>query len=79
MIFNQFSPKKKKRINAVALIIGVLALILGFIPGFFPYQWGLVIFVFSLVVVGIVTVILPDPEPDGEPEPENQNLPKPPV
>ncbi len=79
MIFNEFSPKKKKRINTITLIIGVLVMILGFVPGFLPYQWGMVIFVFSLVVVGIVTVILPEPDPNAEPEPEDQTLPKPPV
>ncbi|MDP2933534.1 MAG: DUF3784 domain-containing protein, partial [bacterium] len=90
MIFATMSPEKKKKINRVVVGIGLVFLVLGFLPGFISYQWGIILFVFSLVIYGIIKVIIPEPEPEinvpseGEGvekllksgEEENKNLPE---
>jgi len=62
MIFATMSPEKKKKINRVVVGIGLIFLVLGFLPGFISYQWGIILFVFSLVIAGIIKVIIPEPE-----------------
>lgn len=64
MIFSTMTPEKKKRISRWVVGSGVLALIVGFFPGWIAYQWGIVVFVFCLVATGIVRIIIPEPEPE---------------
>jgi len=65
MIFAVMSPEKKKKINRVVIGLGLIFLVLGFLPGFISYQWGMVLFVFSLIIAGVIMVIIPEPEPEG--------------
>lgn len=62
MIFLTLSSSQKKKLNRLIYALGIIALITGFIPGWLSFQWGLVLFIFSLVLAGIVKIIIPDPE-----------------
>ncbi|MCL5435708.1 MAG: hypothetical protein M1275_01345 [Patescibacteria group bacterium] len=57
------SSKQKKRFSRWSIGLGALALIIGFFPGWLPWQLGIVIFVFCLVAAGIVHIIIPEPDP----------------
>ena len=62
MIFSHISVEQKKIINRVILGLGFIVLLLGFFTDFLSYRWGIVFFVFTLVVGGIVKIIIPEPD-----------------
>lgn len=74
MIFAVMSPEKKKKINRVVIGLGLIFLVLGFLPGFISYQWGIVLFVFSLIIAGVIMVIIPEPEPEAHVAPEGDEV-----
>lgn len=64
-------PDQKLKATRIFLVIGIGSLILGFFTPLMPYWLGIVIFVFSLVGVGVIKVVIPPPDvypPDLENE-----------
>ncbi len=61
-------PEKKKKYSRIALVVGAIFLILGLFPGIIVWQLGLVVFIFSLVAAGVITIAIDstDPEPSDE-------------
>lgn len=60
------SPEKKKKVNRGILAFGILVVAIAFFSGWLAYQWGIVIFVFCLVAMGIIKIVVPEPEPEPE-------------
>lgn len=58
----ELTPKKKKKASRVIIGSGLAIFIIGLVAGLFSYKWGLVIFVFSLVIAGYVQIAVPAPE-----------------
>ncbi|MBI4053704.1 MAG: hypothetical protein HY397_00065 [Candidatus Doudnabacteria bacterium] len=74
MIFKTLTPQQKKKSHKITFGVGVLFLILGFVPGIISYQAGIIIFIFSLVIIGVVETIVPEPDPaDSAKEKDDDN------
>lgn len=76
MIFTTIHPNTKKTIVRVIVGVGFVLMMLGFFTDIIAYQWGIVIFVFSFVIAGIVRIIVGEPEQPHVPEPEDSHIDK---
>jgi hypothetical protein len=60
----------KAKATKIFLTIGIIFLVLGFIPGLISYKLGIVVFLFSLVGVFAVKIAIPkaeEPPADQQP------------
>jgi uncharacterized membrane protein len=73
MIFATMTRQQKKRLSRLIVGFGLIALIIGFFPGWLPWQLGVVILIFCFVAVGIIYIIIDEPEPGEKHEIKNEN------
>jgi len=62
----QVPEERRKYFAKRAIWVGVVFLVIGFIPGLISYRAGLILFVFSLVVAGLIMIAIPNPDPEHE-------------